>query len=75
MSLVIHDVEQRTDEWYAARLGMVTASSVGALLTPAGRVADNDTARRYITALASERIARSQHPERYHRHACHTSHR
>lgn len=64
MSLTIVQCEQRTDEWYAARLGMVTASSVGALLTPAGRVADNDTARRYITALASERIAGYAEPGR-----------
>ena len=64
MSLTIVQCEQRTDEWYAARLGMVTASSVGALLTPAGRVADNDPARRYITALASERIAGYAEPGR-----------
>lgn len=27
-----HDVEQRSDEWYALRLGMVTASAVGTLI-------------------------------------------
>ena len=64
MSLVIHDVEQRTDEWYAARLGMVTASSVGVLLTPTGKVADNDSARRYVTSLAAERLAGYAEPGR-----------
>jgi len=35
------EVEQRTDEWYALRLGMVTASAVGTLITarPADPVA------------------------------------
>ena len=64
MSLVIRDVEQRSDEWYAARLGMITASSVGVLLTPTGKVADNDSARRYVTRLAAERLAGYAEPGR-----------
>ena len=35
MSLTVHrDITQRSDEWYALRLGMVTASTVGGLITP-----------------------------------------
>lgn len=33
MTLTIHDVEQRSDEWYALRRGIITASTVGNLLT------------------------------------------
>lgn len=33
MTLTIHDVEQRSDAWFALRRGMVTASNVGKLLT------------------------------------------
>lgn len=33
MTLTIHNFEQRSPEWYAARCGIVTASAVGNLLT------------------------------------------
>ena len=35
MTLTIHDIEQRSPEWYAARRGILTASTVHALLTVA----------------------------------------
>lgn len=65
MTLTLHrDIAQRSDEWYALRLGMVTTSVVGALLTPTGRVADNDTARKVAYALAGERISGYAEPSR-----------
>lgn len=33
MNLTIHNVEQRSDAWYALRAGLVTASSVGSLIS------------------------------------------
>ena len=63
MSLIIlENVEQRSDEWYAARLGIPTASSVGKLLTPTLKVASNDTARGYIASLVAERITGTVEP-------------
>lgn len=53
---VYPDVEQRTDQWFAQRLGMVTASIVGGLLTNTLRVADNDTSRGITRRLVAERI-------------------
>jgi hypothetical protein len=50
------DLEQRSPEWYAARCGIVTASAVGALLTPKLAVADNDGARGLTALLVAERI-------------------
>lgn len=50
-----YDVEQRSEEWYALRLGMVTGSMVKQLLTPTGRVASNEDSRRTHLALAAER--------------------
>lgn len=34
-----HNIEQRTDEWYAQRCGLITASAVGKLLTVRGPAA------------------------------------
>ena len=54
--LSVLDVEQRSEAWFAARCGIVTASQVGKLLPPTLKVADNDTARGVIAGLVAERI-------------------
>ena len=57
MSLKFYrELIQGTDEWHAARCGMVTASVVGKLLTPTLKVANNDTTRGVTLTLAGERI-------------------
>jgi len=57
MVLRIYDeLEQGSDEWLAARCGLVTASVVGKLVTPTLKVADNDTSRGLTLTLAAERI-------------------
>ena len=58
MTLTVYpDMVQRSDEWYAARCGIITASSVGKLITPKTvQVANNPDSRRMALLLASERI-------------------
>ena len=58
MTLTVYpDMVQRSDEWYAARCGIITASSVGRLITPKTvQVANNPDSRRMALLLASERI-------------------
>lgn len=57
MSLHVLDMEQRSDEWYAARLGMVTASAVGQLVTAKTfKPASNDHSRALTAALVAERV-------------------
>ena len=57
MALHVHDnLTQGTEEWHAARRGMVTASAVGKLITPTLKVANNETSRALVTTLAAERI-------------------
>lgn len=57
MALTIYDtLEQGSTEWLEARRGIVTASTVGKLLTSTGKVANNDTSRALIETLAIERI-------------------
>lgn len=54
---VFPEVEQRSDEWFEQRRGMVTASVVGKLVTPAKlQVAKNDEARALTALLVAERI-------------------
>lgn len=58
MSLHIHnDVDQGSPEWLELRRGIVTASTVGKLLTETGRPASNDTSRRHTLTLVAERIS------------------
>ena len=52
------DLEQGSEEWLAARCGLLTASTIGRLLTPTLKVADNETSRGVLETLVAERITR-----------------
>lgn len=56
MTLTIFDqLEQGSDDWLAARCGLVTASTIGKLITPSTlKPASNDTARSLIETLVIE---------------------
>ena len=57
MTLHVYDFEQGSDEWLAARRGIITASVVGQLITPQTvKPASNDKSRALIVQLAAERI-------------------
>ena len=52
-----NDIEQGSDEWHDARRGIVTASTVGQLVTPRTiKPASNDTSRALTMLLVAERI-------------------
>lgn len=53
---VFESLTQGSDEWLQARAGIVTASTVGKLLTSTGKVANNDASRALTETLVSERI-------------------
>jgi hypothetical protein len=59
----IHNVEQGSPEWHALRLGIVTASNVSKLITATGKIANNDTVRKYALDIASERVLGRKEPE------------
>lgn len=57
MSVTYHsDLYQGSDEWLAARCGLITASEVKLLLTPTLKTANNDKSRAHIWELAAQRI-------------------
>jgi len=58
MSLKIYEgVEQGSDEWHELRRGMVTASTIGALITPKTiKVSTAQTGLTKLTEIAAERI-------------------
>ena len=51
-----HDIQQGTPEWHDIRRGIVTASAISALITPTGKLANNETSRNYLHKLLAERI-------------------
>lgn len=58
MTLTVHtDLIQGSDEWLDARRGIVTASTVGQLITPKTvKPSNNDTSRNLTASLVAERI-------------------
>lgn len=55
-SMKIHDVTQGSDEWLAARCGILTASEMRHVLTPTLKSANNDKSRAHLFELAAQRI-------------------
>lgn len=54
---IYHELEQGTDEWLAARCGILTASTIGHLITPKTvKVASNEVSRGFTATLVAERI-------------------
>ena len=56
-SITYHrDLIQGSDEWLAARCGLLTASEMRLIMTPTLKVADNDKARAHVWELLAQRI-------------------
>ena len=51
------DVPQKSAEWFAARLGLPTASQFKRILTPGGKLVADSVRQRYIDDLAAETIS------------------
>ena len=63
MSLqIMPDLLQGSEEWHDQRRGMVTASTVGRLITPTFKVAKNDISRGLTATLVAERITGQTEP-------------
>lgn len=63
MTITYHrDLLQGTDEWLAARCGLLTASEVSRIMTPTLKVASNDKSRAHAWEIAAQRITRYVEP-------------
>ena len=58
-----HDLVQGSDEWLAARCGLLTASEMHLVITPKLKIADNDKTRAHIYELLAQRITRYVEPQ------------
>ncbi|WP_375453759.1 YqaJ viral recombinase family protein [uncultured Methylobacterium sp.] len=56
------DLYQGTDEWIAARCGMLTASEMGLILTPTLKAARNERERAHLYELLAQRVTRYVEP-------------
>lgn len=57
-----HDFIQGSEEWHAARCGLLTASEMKLIITPTLKVADNDKSRSHLYELLAQRITRYVEP-------------
>ena len=63
MTIVVHqELVQGTEEWLAARCGLLTASEMKLIVTPSLKPAANDKERAHIYELAAQRITRYVEP-------------
>jgi hypothetical protein len=53
---VFHDLVQGSDEWFAARCGLLTASEMKLIITPTLKAASNDKERTHLYELLAQRI-------------------
>ena len=63
MPLTIHaEIDQGSDEWLAARCGMLTASEMKLIITPTFKAASNDKERAHLFELLAQRINKHVEP-------------
>ena len=63
MTLKIYDdLLQGSDDWLAARRGLLTASEMKLILTPTLKLADNDKTRAHVYEIAAQRITEYVEP-------------
>ena len=56
MTIYHHGIIQGTDEWRDLRRGVLTSTAIKTLITPTGKLADNDKTRAHVYEIAAQRI-------------------
>lgn len=60
---IYKDLDQGSDEWLAARCGLLTASEMKLIVTPTMKVADNDKTRSHVYELLFQRLTGFVEPQ------------
>lgn len=60
---IFDKLEQGSDEWLAARCGLLTASEMRLIITPTLKVAENDKTRQHVYELLFQRLTRFVEPQ------------
>lgn len=64
MTITYHrDLVQGSEEWHAARCGLLTASEIDRIITPTLKIADNAKTRMHLWELAAQRISKHVEPQ------------
>jgi hypothetical protein len=56
MTIYHHNIEQGSPEWHDIRRGVLTSTAIRTLITPTGKLADNDKTRAHVYEVAAQRI-------------------
>jgi predicted phage-related endonuclease len=56
MTTYHNNIEQGTPEWHDLRRGVLTSTAIRTLITPTGKLADNDKTRAHVYEVAAQRI-------------------
>lgn len=51
-----YEIEQGTDEWHELRKGVLTSTAIKTLITPTGKLANNEKTRAHVYEVAAQRI-------------------
>ena len=51
-----YDIQQGTPEWHELRRGVLTSTAIKTLITPTGKLADNDKTRAHVYEVSAQRI-------------------
>lgn len=51
-----YDIEQGTDEWHELRKGVLTSTAIKTLITPTGKLSNNEKTRAHVYEVAAQRI-------------------
>jgi hypothetical protein len=56
MTTYHNNIEQGSPEWHDLRRGVLTSTAIKTLITPTGKLADNDKTRAHVYEVAAQRI-------------------
>jgi predicted phage-related endonuclease len=56
MTTYYYNIEQGSPEWHDLRRGVLTSTAIRTLITPTGKLADNDKTRAHVYEVAAQRI-------------------